>query len=388
MKRAITPSLFHRAMFVLLIAAFFSFLGERQYLSKVISIKPGNDSPSPQNERIMLSPSEVAKLYWKASTAGTFHETRRYIDFCSLNSKYSVDREIIKTLASLIPRSIYESSETPDAKSGESIVGGITDAKIDQAINEISVGNHIYVPTSAMRQALSAYYVTQFKNNFQELSEQYIAHNDNGTTSSAAGGNNRQRSEEDNYKAAVYIIVRFLGDFAGFERFGKAPVGTFVTVKGPHGHKRKRLSRDHAVKMLEHVQLRAELHAASAFLAANPKRSKPENLSSSPKGELVIGKFEEESLKGDTASVVAIIHFRDYPVTRSRFELKRCKGEWKIVDINLFYKDVLDLRKDLRKKENKNENKKENRKIAFLPYENYPVFRIPAAMPLIVKSVA
>jgi len=34
-------------------------------------------------------------------------------------------------------------------------------------------------------------------------------------------------------------------------------------------------------------------------------------------GELVIGKIEEESLKGDTASVVAIVHFRNSPFIRS-----------------------------------------------------------------------
>jgi hypothetical protein len=81
------------------------------------------------------------------------------------------------------------------------------------------------------------------------------------------------------------------------------------------------------------------------------KLSKPEDASPSPNGELVIGRIEEESLKGDTASVVAIIDFRGYPVTRSQFTLRRCEGKWKIDNVNLFYKDVFDLRKDLRKKE-------------------------------------
>lgn len=36
-------------------------------------------------------------------------------------------------------------------------------------------------------------------------------------------------------------------------------------------------------------------------------------------GELVIGKIEEESLKGDTASIVAIINFRNNPFVRSLF---------------------------------------------------------------------
>jgi hypothetical protein len=88
--------------------------------------------------------------------------------------------------------------------------------------------------------------------------------------------------------------------------------------------------------------------------------------------------------KGAAASVVAVIHFREYPVTRSQFTLRRRMGDWKIIDVNLFYKDDFDLRKDLKKRENQNGI----RKIVFLPLGNHPVFRIPAAIPLIVKSVA
>src|SRR5262249_1926901 len=72
-------------------------------------------------------------------------------------------------------------------------------------------------------------------------------------------------------------------------------------------------------------------------------------------GELVIGKIEEESLQGDTAFVIAIIHFRNAPVVRSWFKLNRCKGEWKIEYENIYYKDVQDLI-----------IKKEGRKIAAL----------------------
>jgi hypothetical protein len=123
---------------------------------------------------------------------------------------------------------------------------------------------------------------------------------------------------------------------------------------------KEKLSLTYGRYFLDHVQLRAELHATSTFLAAMPRRNKPGNTSSSSNGELVIGKIEEESLKGDTASVVAIIDFRGYPVTRSQFTLSRCKGEWKVSSVTLFYKDVFDLRKDLRMKE-------DIKRIAILP---------------------
>lgn len=144
----------------------------------------------------------------------------------------------------------------------------------------------------------------------------------------------------------MYMRVQFLNDFARSDWQGRG-LGAFMTVKGPHDRKRERLSEDYAVKFLNHVRLKAELHATSTFLAAKPKRSKPGNATSSPQGELMIGRIEEESLNGDTGSVVALIHFRDYPVTRSQFTLRRCDGEWKIDGVNLFYKDVFDLRNDM-----------------------------------------
>jgi hypothetical protein len=389
MKKIDVRSLFYQAVSILLIGGAFSVLGERQPISQVRCAGLGSDYSSPQNKRDALTPSEIAKRYWKASADGKFSETRRYIDFCSLNHKYSVDRGIINTLARLIPRAIYEGPEAPGGDSVELIAEKITEAKIDQAINEITLDDHTYLPTPEMRKSLSAYYATEYQSKFQELSEQYIASNDdNGTPPGATGGNVRRRSAADRYRAAMRLRVQFIADFARSELTVKGLEGVFTVVKGPHGHSRERLSMEYAAKILDHVQVRAELHATSTFLAATPKRSRPGNASSSPQnmkpGELVIGRIEEESLKGDAASIVAIIHFREYPVTRSHFTLRRCKGEWKIDSVNLFYKDVFDLRKDLKKKENKDEI----RKIASLPPEHHPVFRIPAAIPLIVKSVA
>src|SRR5215510_2705911 len=260
-KRAITLSLFHRAISVLLIVASFSFLGERQYFSQANSFKPRNASLPPQNERAVLSPSEVVKQYWKASTARQFSETWRYIDFCSLKSKYSADRETIKTLTQLTPRSIYEGPEAPDAASVELMIKRITEAKIAQAMNEVIFDDYTYVPTPAMRESLATYYVTEFQIKFQELSEQYVASNDSGTTSGAAAGNIRQRSAADDDRAATNIRAQFIEDFARLKLFGQEIGGVFIAVKGRHGRKRERLSVDYAVKMLDHVWLRAELHA-------------------------------------------------------------------------------------------------------------------------------
>jgi hypothetical protein len=389
MKKIDASSLFYQAISILLIGGAFSVLGERQPFSQVSGAGLGSDYSSPQNKRDALTPSEIAKRYWTASADGKFSETRGYIDFCSLNHKYSVDRGIINTLARLIPRSIYEGPEAPGGDSIELMVEKITEAKIDQAINEITLDDYTYLSIAAMRISLSAYYATEYQIKFQELSELYIASNaDNGTPLGATGGNVRQGSETDRYRAAMRLRVQFIADFARSELTGKGIEGVFTVVKGPHGHSRERLGLESAARILDHVQLRAGFHATSTFLAATPKRSSPGNGSSSPQnmkpGELVIGRIEEESLKGDAASVVAIIHFRDYPVTRSQFTLRRCKGEWKIDSVNLFYKDVFDLRKDLKKKENKNDI----RRIAYLLPGNHPVFRIPAAIPLIVKSVA
>jgi hypothetical protein len=350
MKRSVAFQLFHLAISILLIVASFSFLGEWQYFSQAIGSKPRTVSSSPQNERAAISPSEVVNRYWRASAAGQFPQTQRYIDFCSLNSKYSVDREIITTLTRLTPRSIYEAPEVPGEKPGKLMIERITEAKIGQAINEITVGDYTYVTTPAMRKSLSTYYVNEYEYKFQGLSEKYVSSNDSGTTSGATGGDIRQRSAPDILRTLINIGGQFIVTFTDNDIFGRG-LGAFMNVKGPHSRSRERLSTEYGSKILGHVGLRAELHATTTFLAAMAKLSKPEDASPSPNGELVIGRIEEESLKGDTASVVAIIDFRGYPVTRSQFTLRRCEGKWKIDNVNLFYKDVFDLRKDLRKKE-------------------------------------
>jgi hypothetical protein len=74
----------------------------------------------------------------------------------------------------LIPRAIYEGPEAPGGDSVELIAEKITEAKIDQAINEITLDDHTYLPTPEMRKSLSAYYATEYQSKFQELSEQYI----------------------------------------------------------------------------------------------------------------------------------------------------------------------------------------------------------------------
>jgi hypothetical protein len=52
-----------------------------------------------------------------------------------------------------------------------------------------------------------------------------------------------------------------------------AEVGRVSTnVKGPDGRIVGRLSMDIAAEMLNHVRLRAQLHAAASFLTANPER--------------------------------------------------------------------------------------------------------------------
>lgn len=145
MKRSVDFPHFHRAMSILLIVAFFSSLTERQYFSQAIGIKPRNVSTSPQNERAALSPSEVVKRYWKASTDGKFHETPIYIDFCGLSPKYSVDGEIVKTLTLVIPRSIYEAPDVTDGKIEELMDRNITRDTIGQAINEITIGDYTYL---------------------------------------------------------------------------------------------------------------------------------------------------------------------------------------------------------------------------------------------------
>jgi hypothetical protein len=164
-----------------------SLLSERQ--SKVTDDRLDDTALSPQHEQTELTPSDVVRRYWKVSADGEFNKAWRYIDHCVLNSKHSIDREIIKSLTQRIP----------------------------------------------------------------------------------------------------WIIRN------------------------------------------------------------NPK------ISDRKPGELVIGKIEEESLEGDTASVVAIVHFRNNPFIRSLFRLKRCEGEWKIENAEFYYKDAFDLRNN------------ESRKIATLP---------------------
>lgn len=166
-----------------------SLLGKQKFISKVINDRPESEVLSSQHERTALSPSDVVRQYWKASAEGKFNQTWRYIDVCGLDSKYSIDREIIKSLTQRTPWIIRNNPKIPDRKLGE----------------------------------------------------------------------------------------------------------------------------------------------------------------------LAIGRIEEESLKGDTASVVAIVHFRNNPVVRSLFRLKHCKGEWKIENAEVYYKDVFDLRN------------KDNKKIAALP---------------------
>jgi hypothetical protein len=392
MKRTIMLSLFYRAISILLVVAFFSFPGERRYFSQAIGAGPENASSSPRPEQAALSPSEIVKRYWEASTTGKFSETEKHIDFCGLNSKYAVDRDFIKTLARLIPRSIYEGPEAPDIKPVQFMTGRITEAKIGQAINEIPMNGYAYVTTPEMRKSLSVYYVAEYHDEFQRLSEEYISSsNDSGIPLGAADESTRRRLAADRYGKLVDMRAQFGLDFAFRGEWGDRGQGDPVTVRriGDSGKTwKEKLSVPYSVYFLDHVQLRAHLHATSTFLAATLRRSKPGDASSSSQnvkpGELVIGRIEEESLKGDTASVVAIIHFRDHPVTRSQFTLRRCKGEWKIDSVNFFYKDVFDLRKDLRRKENKSDI----RKIASLPCGNQPVFRIPAAIPLIVRSIA
>src|SRR5262245_45332632 len=377
MKRAVGFLLFHQAMSILVIIAFFSFLGERQYFSQAIGIRPLNVSSSPQNERAALSPSEVVKRYWKASTNRKFHETRRYIDFCGLSPRYPVDSEIIKTLTLVIPRSIYKSPDVPDVKPEELIDRNITRDTISQAINDITVGDYIYVTTPAMRKSLNAYYGVEYENKFHELSAKYVSSNDRGTISGAKDENNRRQAEIERFKRLMRMRFQFAEDFAYRGDHTDRGQGVPVTVRriGDAGKSwNEKLSLPYGRHFLDHVQERAELHATSTFLSAKPKRSKKENASPAPRnikpGELVIGRIEEESLKGDTASVVAIIDFRGYPVTRSQLTLRRCKGEWKIDNVNIFYKDVFDLRKDIRKKE-------DIKKIASLPIRRLPAPSTP-----------
>jgi hypothetical protein len=391
-KRTITRSLFYQAISILLIITFCSFPGERQYFSQVIGAESENASSSPRHEQATLSPSEIVKRYWEISATGKFSETERHIDFCGLNSKYAVDRDVIKTLTRSIPRSIYEGPEALDIKPVELMTERIAEAKIGQSINEIPVNGYAYVTTPEMRKSLSEYYVAEYQDRFLWLSQEYISSsNDSGTPLGATDENTRRHLAADRYGKLVDMRAGFLHKFAFRGEWGDIGQGDPVTVRriGEGGKSwTEKLSVPYSVYFLDHVQLRAHLHAASTFLAANPKRSKSVNSYPSPQniipGELVIGRIEEESLKGDTASVIAIIDFLGYPVTRSQFALRRCKGEWKIIDVNLFYKDVFDLRKDLKKRENQNDVKK----TASLPLGNHPVFRIPAAMPLIVKSVA
>jgi hypothetical protein len=383
MKRAVGFLLFHRAMSILLIVAFFSFLGERQYFSQAIEIRPWNVSSSPQNERASLSPSEVVKRYWKASTDGNFHETRRYIDFFGLSPRSPVDSEIIKTLTLVIPRSIYKSPDVQDVKPEDIIDRNITGDTIGQAINEITVGDYTYVTTPAMRKSLSAIYGAHYEDRFQELSEKYVSSNDSGATSGATSENDRRRSAIDRYRRLIDMRAQFGLDFAFRGEWGDRGQGASVPVRriGGDGKSwKEKLSVPYSVYFLDHIQLRAHLHATSTFLAAIPKRRKPVDASPSQQnkkpGELVIGRIEEESLNGDTASEVAIIDFRGYPVTRSQFTLRRCKGEWKIDNVNLFYKDVFDLRKDIRRKE-------DIKKIASLP-----LHRLPGIGPALASRIA
>jgi hypothetical protein len=370
MKKAVTFLLLHRAISILLIVALFSFLGERQYCSQAIGVRLRNVSSSSQNERTALSPSEVVKRYWKASTNGKFYETRRYVDLCGLSPKHSVDREIIKTLTVMIPRSIYQSPNVQDVKPEKLIDENITQDTINQAINEITVGDYTYVTTPAMRKSLSAIYGAHYEDRFQEVSEKYVSTDERGTRSGATSENDRRRSAIDRYRGLTRRRTQFIIDFAFSGDYTDRGQGVPVTVRriGEAGKSwKEKLSLPYGRHFLDHVQLRAELHATATFLAAIPKRNKSENASPSPQNiksrELVIGRIEEESLKGDTASVITIIDFRGYPVTRSRFTLKRCKGEWKIDNVNLFYKDVLDLRKDLRMKE-------DIKRIAILPHSS------------------
>jgi hypothetical protein len=379
MKRPGACLLFHRATTILLIVSSFSFLGERQYFSQAIGFKPQNLFSSPQDAQAELSPPEVVKRYWKASTDGKFHETQRYIDSCGLNPKYPVDREIIETLTLVIPRSIYRSPDVRDVKPEELKDRNITGDTIGQAINEITVGDYTYVTTPAMRKSLSAIYGAHYEDRFQEISEKYVSSNESGTRSGAASENDRRLSARDRFRRLMRMRTQFVIDFAARGEYTDRGQGVPVTVRriGDGGKPwKEKLSLPYARHFLDHVQLRAELHATSTFLATIPKRNKPGNASSSPIGEFMIGRIEEESLNGDTASVIAIIHFREYPVTRSRFMLKRCKGEWRIVDANLFYKDVFDLRKDLRKKE-------DIKKIASLPPQ-----RLPGIGPALASHIA
>jgi hypothetical protein len=370
MKRTITLSLFHRAISILLIVTFFSFPGERQYFSQAIGVKLENASSS-RHEQATRSPSEIVKRYWEASTTGKFSETERHIDFCGLNSRYAVDRDVIKALTRLTPRSIYEGPEALDVKSVELMTERITEAKIGQAINEIPVNGYYYVTTPEMRKSLSVYYVTEYQDEFHRLSEEYISSsNDSGINLSANDENTRRRLAADRYRRLVDMRAKFGLDFAFRGDWGDRGQGDPVTVRriGDGGKSwEENLSVPYSVYFLDHVQLRANLHATSTYLAATPRRGKSGDVSLSQQniepGELVIGRIEEEFLKGDTASVVAIINFREYPVTRSQFTLRQCKGEWKIDSVNLFYKDVFDLRKDLKRKENKSDV----RKIASFP---------------------
>jgi hypothetical protein len=68
-------------------------------------------------------------------------------------------------------------------------------------------------------------------------------------------------------------------------------------------------------------------------------------LNSKP-GELTIGAIDDESVTGNTATVITIDHFRGKPTSRSRFKLAWRKGEWKILDVelNYNYRGVDDLR--------------------------------------------
>src|SRR5262249_1008019 len=157
-------------------------------------VKQENPSSSPQHERAALSPSEIVKRYWNASTIGKFSETERHVDFCSLNSRYSVDREVIKTLTTLTPRSIYQGPEALEIKPVELMTERITEAKIGPSINEIPVNGYAYVTTPAMGKSLSVYYVAEYQDRFQGLLEQYVTSNDSGTPLGATDENTRRRS--------------------------------------------------------------------------------------------------------------------------------------------------------------------------------------------------
>jgi hypothetical protein len=177
MKNRHVALLFLQYSFPLLMVTCASLLDKQQCFSQVTGTKYTKTFLPRLKEQPAPSPSEVVKEYWKASSSGKFADARKYVDTCSLDPKYSIDRDMIKSIARLTP----------------------------QLIN-----------------------------------------------------NN-------------YMV----------------------------------------------------------------KDQKP--------GELTIGKIEEESLRGDTAIVIVIVHFRGSPVTRSKFRLERCKSDWKIKDVTFFYKDVSDL---------------------------------------------